>query len=830
MAWLWITFFCGIFVSLAYQRAPLWAWTLSYGIFLFFASILSNVSGLTLTVLWGLFFALTAIFHIKFLRRLLVKPIFTIFRKDLPHLSTTEQEALAAGTVGWDGELFSGMPDWQKCLAFPPSFLSQEEKDFINGPVSDLCAIIDNWDITHNRFNLPDEMWEFLKNEGFFGIIIPKIYGGKEFSAYAHSTILTKIAGRSMSVASVVAVPNSLGPAELLLNYGTEEQKQYYLPRLAKGLEIPCFALTGPEAGSDASAMPDYGVVCKGVYNHKEILGIRLNWNKRYITLAPIATVLGLAFKLYDPDHLIGGKESLGITCALIPTNLQGITIGRRHFPLNSAFPNGPTQGDNVFIPLDWIIGGVKMAGQGWRMLVECLAAGRAISLPSMAAGGSKVASYATGAYARIRNQFHLPIGKFGGIEEALARIAGHTYIMDATRIFTVAAIDRGEKPAVPAAISKYHVTELGRQVINDAMDVHGGKAICMGPKNYLAINYQETPISITVEGANILTRSMIIFGQGAIRCHPYILQEMNAGHNKDFKQGLVDFDRAFFGHLGFFISNSVRAFVLGLTKARFTKAPQKNFSRYYQYLTRFSAALAFVSDVSVFLLGGSLKRKEKLSARLGDVLSMLYLGSAVLKYFNDKQSPEELKPLIEWSCQCILYTAQKKLYAALVNFPNPVLAFFLKFWVFPLGKNHTEPTDKLGQQVARLMLNSDSLRSFLAQDAYLHPASNNPVGLIEEVLKKVLAAEHIEQRLLTALHDKIISGYTFEQRVGDAVFKKIITQQEAEILREANLARKEILAVDDFSFDEVVHKVEKSTPFDRFSVKGKNEQKVVLE
>ena len=421
------------------------------------------------------------------------------------------------------------MPDWNKCLAFPAPKLSQEEQDFLDGPTSELCAMIDDWDITHNRSKLPKEMWEFLKNKGFFAMIIPKRYGGKEFSAQAHSAVITKIAGKSTSVSSVVAVPNSLGPAELLLHYGTEEQKNYYLPRLASGEEIPCFALTGPEAGSDASSMPDYGIVCKGIYENKEVVGVRLNWDKRYITLAPVATVLGLAFKLYDPDHLLDHATSLGITCALIPTHLPGITIGRRHFPLGAAFPNGPTQGKDVFIPVDYIIGGLKMAGQGWRMLTECLAAGRGISLPSTAAGGAKVGLYATGAYARIREQFHQPIGKFGGIEEALARIGAYTYIMDATRLFNAAAVDRGEKPAVPSAITKYHVTELGRLVMNDAMDIHGGKGICMGPKNYLAIAYQEVPISITVEGANILTRSMIIFGQGAIRCHPYILKEMES-------------------------------------------------------------------------------------------------------------------------------------------------------------------------------------------------------------------------------------------------------------------------------------------------------------
>lgn len=805
MAVIWMLVLFSMFGVLAYKRAALSVWTLAFGIYLLLLSTLSSLSTATLLTLWILYALVGLVLNIRPIRRLLISRfIMKVFRRSLPSLSLTEKEALAAGTVGWDGELFSGMPDWKKCLSFKVPDLTEEERLFLEGPVSTLCAMIDNWDITHNRFNLPDEIWEFLKVNGFFGIIIPKKYGGKEFSAYAHSAILTKIAGRSMSVASVVAVPNSLGPAELLLQYGTVEQQNYYLPRLAEGSEIPCFALTGPEAGSDASAMPDYGIVCKGEFEGKTVTGIRLNWNKRYITLAPIATVLGLAFKLYDPDHLISGKESLGITCALIPTKTSGITIGRRHYPLSSAFPNGPTQGKDVFIPIDWIIGGVKMAGQGWRMLVECLAAGRAISLPSMATGGAKISSFTTGAYSRIRNQFHLPIGKFGGVEEVLARIAGHAYIMDATRIFTVAAIDRGEKPAVPAAISKYHITELGRRIINDSMDIHGGKGICMGPKNYLASSYQETPISITVEGANILTRSLIIFGQGAIRCHPYIIKEMAAVQSEDTKKGLRDFDRHFFAHMGFTLSNAIRSITLGLTQSRWAAAPSEPLKRYYQHLTRFSAALAFVSDIAMMTLGGNLKRKEKLSARLGDVLSMLYLGSAVLKHYADHQYPEEETAVVTWSLQLLLYTAQKQLYGALVNFPNPTLGWLLRLWVFPLGKRHTEPLDKLGQEVARLMLQPNSLRHTIAQGAYLDSNNSNPAGRMEEVLKKVIATEELEKRIHHAVYDKSINGYTFEQKVKEAVMRNLLTPAEGEQVLEAYTARREILAVDDFSREEL--------------------------
>jgi acyl-CoA dehydrogenase len=802
---LWVVIPIILFGVLAYYRANIYIWTIAYGAYYILLSVFSSLSLTSLIILWFLYIVMVVLFDIKPLRQALIsKHIFNIFQRSLPTLSVTEKQALAAGTVGWDADLFSGIPDWNKCLSYPPAIMSEEERLFLNGPVSKLCAMINNWDITHNRFNLPKKIWDFLKEQGFFGIIIPKEYGGKGFSAYAHSAILTKIAGRSMSVASVVAVPNSLGPAELLLHYGTSEQQNCYLPRLAAGIEIPCFALTSEEAGSDASAMPDYGIVCKGVYETDEMIGIKLNWNKRYITLAPVATVLGLAFKLYDPDHLIGTQEYLGITCALIPTHLPGITIGRRHYPLNCAFPNGPTQGKNVFIPIDWIIGGSKMAGHGWRMLVECLATGRAISLPSMSSGGAKVTAYATGAYARIREQFRLPIGKFGGIEEALSRIAGYVYIMDATRVFTVCAIDRGEKPSVPAAISKYHITELGRKAINDAMDIHGGKGICMGPKNYLANTYQETPISITVEGANILTRSMIIFGQGAIRCHPYILREINAVLETDTQAAIKKFDHLIFAHCGFMLSNAVRTFILGITNAKWSRAPRRKLRRYYQQLTRMSSALAFVSDVYMMLLGGALKRKEKLSGRLGDVLSMLYLGSAVLKYFEDNGAKDEEITVAQWASQILLYTSQKQLYEAIINFPNRIISFFLRLFVFPLGNTIKKPSDKLGHELSRMMLNADGLRSLLAKDAYLDPDGNNPIGYIEEVLKKTIAVESIENEIHKAVRDKKISGYNYELKIKNAVTENIITSREAEQVLDAYNARRKILAVDDFSPEEL--------------------------
>src|SRR5262245_17414022 len=532
-------------------------------------------------LLWGGFALLTALNVDTLRRRVITHPFLRTYRRLLPTMSDTEREALEAGTVWWDGELFTGKPDWSKLAAAHVPRLSAEEQAFLDGPCEELCRMLDDWEITHVRADLPPPVWEFLKKKGFFAMIIPKRYGGLEFSAYAHSCVLTKISSRSGVASSTVAVPNSLGPAELLLHYGTEEQKNHYLPRLARGDDLPCFALTGPRAGSDAASIPDTGVVCRGSYEGREIIGIKLNFAKRYITLAPVASVIGLAFRLHDPEKLLGGdKSDYGITCALIPRDASGVTVGRRHFPLNIPFQNGPVHGRDVFMPLDCIIGGPAMAGQGWRMLVEQLSVGRCISLPSNATGGAKAGVYASTAYARIRRQFSQPVARFEGVEAALARMAGSTYIMDAARSVTAGAIDGGQRPSVPAAILKYHCTELARQVANDAMDVHGGKGIMLGRRNYLGRGYQIVPIAITVEGANILTRSLIIFGQGAIRCHPYVLREMNAARLKDKTKSLDEFDDALFDHMGYTLSNAARSLVMAATLARFSHAPTSGATR----------------------------------------------------------------------------------------------------------------------------------------------------------------------------------------------------------------------------------------------------------
>ena len=721
----------------------------------------------------------------------------------LPSMSDTEREALEAGTVWWDGELFTGRPDWNKLLSAQAPRLTADEQAFIDGPCEELCRMIDDWDITHRRADLPPEVWDFLKQQGFFAMIIPKRYGGLEFSAYAHSCVLVKLASRSATVSSTVAVPNSLGPAELLLHYGTEEQKNHYLPRLARGEDVPCFALTAPRAGSDAASIPDTGVVCRGVYGGKEVLGLRLNFSKRYITLAPIATVVGLAFKLYDPDKLLGGdRTEYGITCALIPRDTPGLTIGRRHFPLNVPFQNGPLSGKDVFVPLDCIIGGPQMAGQGWRMLVEQLSVGRCISLPSNAAGGAKAGIFASAAYARIRKQFNQPVGKFEGVEAALTRMAGAAYIVDAARSVTTGAIDGGEKPSVPAAMLKYHCTEFARQVANDAMDVHGGKGICLGPKNYLGRGYQVVPVAITVEGANILTRSLMILGQGAIRCHPYVLREMNAAKEKDKRRSLRDFDQALFGHIGYTLSNAARSFVMAATFARFSDAPDTGSTRrYYQHVNKFSAQFAFATDMAMLTLGGYLKQKEHLSARLGDVLSSLYMASMVLKHYENQGRPEADLPLVEWSCRTLLYKAQEQLHDFLRNFPNRFIAGAMRLVIFPRGRTYFAASDRLGRAIVEPLMMPSATRDRLAWGIYRTVEPGNPVGLLQEALELSVAAEPLEKRIrVEGVKTGLITALDLPGQIEQALARGLINAAEAAQLREFDRKVMAIIDVDDFS------------------------------
>jgi len=739
---------------------------------------------------------------------LISRRVFATYKRILPQMSDTEREALEAGTVWWDGELFRGNPDWNKLLAYPVPKLSAEEQSFLDHEVEEACALVDDWKVTSEDFDMTPEAWQYIKDKGFLGMIIPKKYGGLEFSAFAHSQIVTKLSTRSSSLSVSVMVPNSLGPAELLLHYGTDTQKNHYLPRLAKGLEVPAFALTSPWAGSDAGSIPDVGIVSKGVWKGQEVVGMRVTWDKRYITLGPVCTILGLAFHLYDPDGLLGDKKHIGITCALVPRDTPGADIGRRHVPLNAMFMNGPTRGQEVFMPLDYVIGGPGMVGQGWRMLMESLAAGRSISLPSSNAGMAQLTARTVGGYARVRSQFKMAIGRFEGVEEPLTRIGAYTYMMDAVRKMTAGAIDLGERPSVVSAIAKYHVTERARQVVNDGMDIVGGKGICLGPSNFIGRAYQQLPIGITVEGANILTRSMILFGQGAIRCHPYVLKEMKAAYNPDARQGLLDFDEAFFGHAGYTVKHAFGALGKGLTGSHFVSVPANvapETRRYYQQLTRFSSAFAFLADISMLVLGGELKRREKLSARLGDILSMLYLCSATLKRYESEGRQQADAPLMHWAMWDTMYKAQMAFDGVIANFPVRWIGRMLYRIVFPLGHPYDVPSDRIGHQVAKLMIEPSASRDRLTAETYLPKMASEPVGAVELALLATIEAEPIEARIRAAekagaLVDKPDANV---RDLAHAAFAAgIVSTAEYAVLKRRNELRDIVIHVDDFPYD----------------------------
>jgi acyl-CoA dehydrogenase len=730
----------------------------------------------------------------SFRRDWISKPIFRWARHVLPSLSDTEREAIEAGDVWWDADLFGGNPDWAKLLAVPPPKLSSDEQAFLDGPVEELCRLLDEWRITWELRDLPPEVWDFLKTRKFFAMIIPKAHGGLGFSAYAHSEVIRKLSTRSLTGAVTAMVPNSLGPGELLHQFGTQAQRDYWLPRLAEAKEIPCFGLTSPEAGSDAAAMTDSGVICRGPWQGREVLGIRLNWHKRYITLGPVATVIGLAFKLYDPDHLIGERDEIGITLALVPTNLPGVEIGRRHLPAMMVFQNGPTTGRDVFIPIDHVIGGAIQAGKGWKMLMSALAAGRGISLPSLSAAGAAFAAHVTGAYARIREQFHAPIGRFQAIQERLGRMAATAYLLDAARRLTCAGIDRGHKPAVITAIMKEQATERLRVVANDAMDVHGGKAVQEGPLNYLGSLYRSVPIGITVEGANIVTRSLIQFGQGAIRSHPYLLREMTALEDPDPARGLAEFDRAFWAHVGHSFANALRAWNRAWTGGLFAPAPAAGQTRrYYRALGRYASAFALAVDVALLTLGGGLKRREMVSARFGDILSELYLLSAVLKRWQDEGRQRADLPLVQWCMACGFSVIEARLDQLLANFPNRPAAWLLRFLVLPFGRTQRGPSDRLTQACAEILLAPSATRDRLTVD--LFPGTgDNGVARLERAFALVVATQPLRDRLRAA-HLRDVDAARRQGLINDA---------EVAQLRAAADAVAAAVAVDDFAPEEL--------------------------
>ncbi|MCC4597445.1 acyl-CoA dehydrogenase [Xanthomonas campestris pv. phormiicola] len=761
----------------------------------------------TATIVAAVLLALVAVpLLLPFVRKpLLTAPMLKVFRKVLPPLSQTERIALETGSVGFEGELFSGDPDWQKLLDYPKPQLTAEEQAFLDGPVEELCRMTNDWEITHVHADLPPELWSFIKKHRFFGMIIPKEYGGLGFSALAHHKVIQKIASVSSVVSSTVGVPNSLGPGELLLHYGSKEQKDYYLPRLAVGQEVPCFGLTGPFAGSDATSIPDYGIVCKSEWNGANVLGVKLTFDKRYITLAPVATLVGLAFRMYDPDGLIGDTKDIGITLALLPRETPGVEIGRRHFPLNSPFQNGPIHGREVFIPLSQLIGGVDMVGKGWNMLNECLAVGRSITLPSTASGGAKYGAVVTGAYARIRKQFGLSVGRFEGVEEALARIGGKAYAISALAQATAAAVDRGDVPSVPSAIAKYHCTTMSREVISDVMDVVGGKGIILGPRNFAGRSWQAAPIAITVEGANIMTRSLLIFGQGAILCHPWVMKEMKAAGNPDHKAGLDEFDRNLFGHIGFAISNAVRSLWFGLTAARIGAAPGDAYTRrFFRKLDRYSANLALMADVSMLMLGGKLKFKESLSGRLGDVLSHIYMTSAMLKRYHDDGAPATDQPLLAWAFHDSVHKIELALSAALRNFPIRPVGWLMWALIFPWGRRAEAPGDRLGHRVAALLMTPNEARDRLGQGVFLTPCENNPGGRIASYLTKAVLAEPVERKFLKALKSKGIEALDFAAQLDEAVREGVLSADERRQLEELREITMDTISVDDFDADEL--------------------------
>lgn len=772
------------------------AWIAAAGIWLIGWRMIGVTSPTLFIITVIVLLALALLFGLPPLRRAWISgTAMKVMARVLPRLGETERIALEAGTVWWDGELFSGRPQWNNLLNFVPPKLTADEQAFLDGPTEELCRRLDDWEIQQQR-DLPPEIWAYIKQQKFFGMIIPKEFGGHGFSALTHSRVVTRISSRSVAAAVTIMVPNSLGPGELLMHYGTDEQKQYYLPRLANGDEIPCFGLTGAEAGSDAAATQSEGVIERGLYDGREIIGLRLNWKKRYITLAPVATLVGLAFRIKDPNKLLGDTEDLGITCALIAAKTPGVEIGQRHDPMGVPFMNGPIVGRDVFVPLDVVIGGTAGIGQGWRMLMECLAAGRSISLPALSVGAAQMSTRICGAYATVREQFDTPIGRFEGIEEPLARMAGLTYLMTATRTLTCGALDAGEKPAVIGSIAKAYLTEGMRSVVSDAMDIRAGAAIQRGPRNSLARAWDAVPIGITVEGANILTRSMIIYGQGAIRCHPFVQIEIKSIAENDLKS----FDAALFGHINFAVRNATRSLLLAFSGSRLAAAPRtEDTARYYQHLSRFSAAFALISDTAMGTLGGSLKRREKISGRLADALAYMYLASSTLKRYHDEAKTTANYSLVRWATELCLYRVQEALLGVIENLPTKPAAILLRTLIFPLGARFRPPSDTLGARVARELLEDRETRLNLTQDIYVPGPDEAGLGALEAALDKAVRAIPVETKLRDAVRAGKLDrapGYMLD----DLGLKAgVITPAEHALLQEAELARNEVIQVDAF-------------------------------
>ncbi|MCZ8388767.1 acyl-CoA dehydrogenase [Achromobacter xylosoxidans] len=732
-------------------------------------------------------------------RRRISEPAYRWARNAMPPLSATEREAIEAGDTWWEADLFTGNPDWRKLLDVPAAALTPDEQRFIDGPVAQLCAMLDEWDITWHRRDLPPEVWNFLKAQRFFGMIIPKRHGGLGFSPYAHSEVVRRISAYSITAGVTVMVPNSLGPGELLMQFGTQAQRDYWLPRLADGREVPCFGLTSPEAGSDAASMVDTGVVCRQVVDGRELIGVSLNWHKRYITLGPVATVLGLAFKMSDPDGILGGgPRDIGISVALVPTDAPGVEIGRRHLPAMQVFQNGPNRGRDVFVPLDALIGGVERAGHGWQMLMSALAAGRGISLPSLSAAACVMSAHATGMYARVREQFGIPVGKFEGVQEKLASLAGNAYLVEAARRLTCAALNQGVKPAVVSGIMKYHATERMRVSVNDAMDVHAGRAVIDGPSNYLGALYRAVPIAITVEGANILTRNLIIFGQGAIRAHPYLMPEILALGNPDEERGMEVFHDVFWRHLRHTGMNTLRAIGRAWTGGVLAPSPVSGpTAGYYRRLGRYAAGFALLADAALARLGGGLKRREMISARLGDILAELYLLSAVLKRWEDEGRKHDDLPLVRWCMEQGYAEIEKRMDQVLSNLPGRPLAWALRAAILPLRLARGQG-DALTRECAELLLKPSPTHARLAADLQRSAGGgqgdDDPLALLTRAFAVVDAVQPIRDRL----RQSGVRDWREAHRHG------AITATQAAQLEEAEAIVSRVLQVDDFAPEEL--------------------------
>lgn len=733
---------------------------------------------------------------------LISRPAFKVLSNAMPSMSTTEREALDAGTSWWEKELFMGAPDWEKFDQYPYPVLSAEEQAFLDNEVQQLCSMLDEWQIHHQDKDLPPEVWQFIKDNGFLGLIIPKSFGGKQFTPFAQSRIMSKIASRSLTAAVSCMVPNSLGPGELLLHYGTEEQKQRYLPGLANGTEVPCFGLTSPEAGSDAGAIPDTGVVCHGQYQGQQVLGLKMNFSKRWITLAPIATVIGLAFKLYDPEGLLGDKNKVeyGITCALIPADHEGIQIGPRHNP-GAPFMNGTVEGRDVFIPLDWIIGGQQNAGKGWRMLMECLGVGRGISLPALATAAGEMSYLLVGAFASVRQQFKISVGHFEGVQEATSDIASDAYMLESFRYLVTCGLNQGGTPAVMTAMAKYYATETMRKVVNHGMDVVGGRAIQLGPRNFLALTYQSIPVAITVEGANILTRSLMIFGQGSMRCHPYLFEELQLLQAEDKAAAFKKFSPLLFKHLAYTFNRAAKALAFSITGGSDEGSKQADdFSKsYYSKINRFSADFALTADMALGILAGDLKRKEMLSGRLADIHAHLFIATAILKYYEQGQRTEAEQKHAELALNKALYQVQEAFFGFYDNFPMSLAAAMVKLICFPFGRPIAAPSDQLKQEVAQLMMQEHAFREQLKQHVYYNTDANDVMGRMESTFQSLLQLQPLWNKFKKAESKDQFSGLTFEAHIANAIETGFITTAEAESLLDYNAKRYDSMLTDIF-------------------------------